>query len=152
MLLSLNDGSTFEKHYEDIYPTELELEKENYGNSCASFLDLYIYIQNGKFHRRLFDKRDNFVVGIVRISFYCSNVPRKMFYGITGAEFLRTSRVTTNIENFSRNCKQLLRRMVKQNWQIRNIKISLIKIIQRHQEDLIKYNKSIEEVMQAIGF
>ena len=27
-LLSLSDGSTFEKHYKDIYPTELELKKE----------------------------------------------------------------------------------------------------------------------------
>ena len=27
-LLSLNDGSTFEKHYKDIYPTELELKKK----------------------------------------------------------------------------------------------------------------------------
>ena len=139
MRLSLNDGSTFEKQSEDIYPTELELKKENDGNSCASFLDHYIYIQNGKFYSRLFDKRDNFVFGIVRISFYCSNIPSRMFYGIIRAEFLRTSRVTTNIENFSRNCKQLLSRMVKQNWQMRNIKLSLIKIIQRHQEDLIKY-------------
>ena len=27
-LLSLNDDSTFEKHYKDIYPTELELKKK----------------------------------------------------------------------------------------------------------------------------
>ena len=32
-LLSLNHGSTFEKHYNDIYPTELELKKENNSNS-----------------------------------------------------------------------------------------------------------------------
>ena len=35
-LLSLNDG-TFEKHYKDIYPTELTMKKEN-NNSCDSFL------------------------------------------------------------------------------------------------------------------
>ena len=34
---------------------------------------------------------------------------------------------------------------------MRRIKLLLIKEIQRHQEN-IKYNKSIEEVMQAIGF
>ena len=28
-LLLLNDDSTFEKHYKDIYPTELEPKKEN---------------------------------------------------------------------------------------------------------------------------
>ena len=63
-LQSLNDSSTFEKHYKDIYPTELELRKENNSNSCASFLDLYIYIENGKFHTKLFDKRDNYLFAI----------------------------------------------------------------------------------------
>ena len=33
-------GSTLEKHYKDIYPTELELKKESNSNSCATFLDL----------------------------------------------------------------------------------------------------------------
>ena len=44
-LLSLNDDSTFEKHYKNIYPTDIELKKENNSNSCASFLDIYIYIE-----------------------------------------------------------------------------------------------------------
>ena len=87
-LLLLNDGSTFEKHYKDIYPAELELKKENNNNSPASFLDLYIYIENREFHTRLFDKRDIFGFDIVRMPFYSSNVPSKMFYGSTGAEFL----------------------------------------------------------------
>ena len=55
-LLSQNNDSTFEKHYKDIYPTELELKKENNSNCCASFLDIYMYIENGDFHTKLFDK------------------------------------------------------------------------------------------------
>ena len=34
-LLSLNDGSTFETHYQYFYPTELELKKEN-NSSCGT--------------------------------------------------------------------------------------------------------------------
>ena len=135
--------------YKDIYPTELELKKENNNNSCASFLDLYIYIENGEFHTRLFDKRDNFGFDIVRMPLYCSNVPSKMFYGSIGAEFLRISRATRKIEDLTHDCKQLLSRMLKQTGRIT---FSLIKMIQRHQEVSIKYNKSIEELMQAIGF
>ena len=76
-----------------------------------------------------------------------------MFYGSIGAEFLRISRTTSKIEDLSRNCKQLLSRMLKQNGQMRRIKFSLIKMTQLHQEVVfIKYNKSIEEVMQAMGF
>ena len=112
-MISLNDDSTFEKNCKDVYPTELELKKENNSNSCASFLDLYI--ENGEFRTRLFDKRDNFGSDIVRMPFYCSNVPSKMFYGSIGAEFLRISRATSKIEDLSRNCQQLLSRMLKQN-------------------------------------
>ena len=75
-----------------------------------------------------------------------------MFYASIGAEFLRISTATKKIEDLSRTCKQLLNRMLKQNGQMRRIKFSLIKMIQRHQEVFIKYNKSIEEVMQAKGF
>ena len=54
-LLSLNDDSTFEKHYlSNRIRTE---EKKN--NSCDSFLDINIYIENGEYHTKLLDKRDN---------------------------------------------------------------------------------------------
>ena len=73
-----------------------------------NFLDICIYIENGKFHTKLFDKRDDFRFDIVRMPFYCSNVPSKMFYGSIGAEFLRISRATSKIVNLSRTCKQVL--------------------------------------------
>ena len=41
--------------------------------------------------------------------------------------------------------------MLKQNGQIRRIKLPLIKMTQRHQEVFIKYSKWTEEEMQAIG-
>ena len=101
-LLSLSDDGTFQKRYKDIYPIELELKKEDNSNSCASFSDIYIYIENGKFHAKLFDKRGNFGFDIVRMSFYCSNDPSKLFYGSIGAEFLRIFRATSKIEDLSR--------------------------------------------------
>ena len=77
--------------------------------------------------------------------FYCSNISSKMFYGRTGAEFLRISRVTSKIEHLSRNCKQLYSRILKENGQKSTIKFSLAKMIQRHQEVFIKYNESIND-------
>ena len=63
------------------------------------------YVENGEFHAKLFDKRDNFGFDIIRMSFYCSNVPGKMFYGSIGAEFPRIYRSTSKIEDISRTCK-----------------------------------------------
>ena len=59
-MLSLKDDNTFEKQYKDIYPTELELKKENNSNSCTPFLDIYIYTEIGEFNTKLFDKWHNF--------------------------------------------------------------------------------------------
>ena len=42
--------------------------------------------------------------------------------------------------------------MLKQNGQMRGIKFSLINKIKWQQDIFTKYTKSIEEVMQAIGF
>ena len=81
-------NTIFIQGYKDIYPTELELKKENNSNFCASFLDLYIYIENGEFHTRLFDKRDNFGFDIVRMLFYCSNALAKCSMGALEKNFL----------------------------------------------------------------
>ena len=140
------------KHCKDIYPTELELKKENNNNSCAPFLDLYIYIEGEEFHTRLFDRQDNFSFYTVGMPFCCSIVPGKMFYGGIGAQFLRISRATSGIEDLARNCEQLLSRMLKQGGRVGRIKFSIVKMIRRHQEVFIGCNKSIEEVMRAIGF
>ena len=75
-----------------------------------------------------------------------------MFNGSIGAELLRVSRAISKIEHLCCTCKQLLSRMLKQNGRMRRIKFSLTKMIQWHQEVFIKYDKSIEEMMQAIGF
>ena len=84
--------------------------------------------------------------------FYCYNISSKMFYESTGAKFLRISKAAIKTEDVFRTCKQLVGQMLKQNVKMRRIKFSLIKMIQRHQEVSIKYSKSIEEVIQAIGF
>ena len=87
-LLSLNDDSTFKKHNNDAYQLDIHqqvLIPQNNSNSCACFLDLYIYIQNREFHTRLFDKRVNISFNFIRMASYWSNIPRKMFYERTGA-------------------------------------------------------------------
>ena len=45
-LLALNDGHAFESCYNEIYPEELELTKENDNDQETNFLDLNIKIEN----------------------------------------------------------------------------------------------------------
>ena len=59
-LCALNDGGEFRRVHRDIYPSELELKEEHSGSE-ASFLSLYININEGIFVYKLFDKRAAFL-------------------------------------------------------------------------------------------
>ena len=150
-LLSLNDDSIFELFHNSIYPTEMELKKENSNNNTATFLDINITIENGKFCTKLFDKRDNFGFDIVRMPYACSNIPGKMFYGSIGAEFLRIARATSKIEDLESTCKQLLTRMSSQGGRIFKTRSTLTKMIQKHQDTFEKYEMSVKEILNIIG-
>ena len=68
------------------------------------------------------------------MSFWCSNVPSKMLYGIIGAEVLKIYRETNKIADLTCTSEQLLSGMLKQNGKMRRIKFSLIKKIQWHKK------------------
>ena len=50
--------------------------------TAASYLDCYLYIDNGKLSTRLYDKRDDFNFPIVNFPFLSSNIPSAPAYGI----------------------------------------------------------------------
>ena len=74
-LNSTNDGEEFKTNYDNIYPVELELRKENADKHEASFLDLDITTRDGEFQVVLFDKKDSFPFPTVRMPDESSNVP-----------------------------------------------------------------------------
>ena len=73
-LVIINGGNVFLESFRDIYPENLELKLEHTGTR-ATFLDLEITVQDGKFFFKLFDKRDNFPFHIVRMPYFDSNIP-----------------------------------------------------------------------------
>ena len=52
-----------------IYPTELRLNKANYSDTEAPFLDLNLSITNGIVSSKINDKRDDFNFEIVNLPF-----------------------------------------------------------------------------------
>ena len=132
-LIAINDGGLFEKNYNNIYPEELKLKKENNHNTEATFLDLSIHINsNNNFDISLFDKRDGFPFSIVRMPFLCSNMPTKMFYSSLGAEVLRIARANNNRASCVKSCKDIVNRMLNQGGSILKISNTLKKIFGRH--------------------
>ena len=149
-LSAINDGGEFEKNYKEIYPVELELGRENVDSSEASFLDLQIKIEQGKFLVGLFDKRDNFPFKIVRMPFKSSNLPSNMFYSAIGAEILRIAKACNNVDAFLSSVKPLLCRMLKQGANNRRLSNVVRKFYNRHQVYFENIVVNVQELLSLI--
>ena len=65
-----------------IYPSELQLNKANTSDTEAPFLDLHLSISNGFVASKIYDKRDDFDFDIVNFPFLDGDVPRRPSYGV----------------------------------------------------------------------
>ena len=113
-LIAINVMGEFDQFYQEIYPSELELKKETICDKKASFLDLAIEIEDGKFKTKLYDKTDAFPFDIVRMPFRSSNIPSKMFFSSFSAEILKISKATSSLNLFAHTSRTLIKRMNKQ--------------------------------------
>ena len=131
-LLALNDGHSFERHFHEIYPPELTLNRENTDYRSTNFLDLCIEINDGIFTTRLFDKRDHFGFNITRLPYKDSNIPTKMFYSSIAAECLRICRATSDHGHAAASINAVASRMVNQGAEINRMKGTVTKMLNRH--------------------
>ena len=131
-LLALNDGHSFETFFKDIYPEELQLNRENVDYNSTNFLDLHIEIVDGVFTTKLYDKRDDFGFNITRLPLKCSNIPAKMFYSSIAAECLRICRATSLTRHATSSIHSLMARMSNQGADGDKMKGSIRKMLSRH--------------------
>ena len=147
---NLNDGGEFGRSFRFIYPPELELKCEHQGTQ-ATFLDLYIYILDGIFVYRLFDKRDGFPFFIVRMPDLSGNIPSHVFYGSVMSEFLRIARCTLLYPDFLSSAIGLFKRMVNQGGSKEQILKQIRKAVVRHPLPFKKFNKRAQDIMKDIS-
>ena len=74
----------FDGMINQIYPSELRLNKANSSDTEAPFLDLHLTILDGFVYSKSFDKRDDFDFDIVNFPFLVRHVPRVASYSLTG--------------------------------------------------------------------
>ena len=63
-LIETNGGNEFEKHYNEIYPSEIILKKENTPHTKTTFLDLHLCINEGQIQTSLYDKRNSTIKNV----------------------------------------------------------------------------------------
>ena len=95
------DNPYFEQMVDQIYPTELQLNKANSSDTEAPFLDLNLSITDGIVSSKIYDLRDDFNFEIVNFPFLDGDVPRSPSYGVYISQLIRFASVCSNVDDFS---------------------------------------------------
>ena len=84
-----------------IYSSELQLNKANTPDTEAPFLDLHLTISDGCVSSQIYDKRDDFDFGNVNFPFLDGNIPRATSYGVYVTQLIRFARVSCHVADFN---------------------------------------------------
>ena len=149
-LCILNDGGEFNESFAEIYPEEMSLKVEHFGDH-GTFLDLDIEIHDHLFVFKLFDKRDEFPFSIVRMPNLLSNIPSKIFYNTIKSEILRIARCTLKLTDFIPRARNLYNRMKNQGGDTYQIKTSLLRFMNKHINTFEKYKNPLKDIIESFS-
>ena len=123
----------------DIYPVELILEKTNETHNQANFLDLNISIINKEFKVELYDKRKDYHFNVISMPNMLSNTPRNLTYGIFYSQLFRLCNCNSNLENFVSDVKDLISKLIYQNYDRTKLLWFVAKFIKKRHPCTMKY-------------
>ena len=106
------DNPYFEGMVNQIYPSELQLNKANISDTEAPFLDLHLSVANGFVSSKIYDKRDDFDFDIVNFPFLDGDVPRRASYGVYISQLIRFARVCNHVTDFNARNKSLTAKLL----------------------------------------
>ena len=95
------DNPYLEGMVKQIYPPELQLNKANNTDTEAPFLDLRPSIANGFFSSKIYDKRDDFDLGIVNVPLLECDMPRCSSYGVYISQLTMIDGVCDHVAGFN---------------------------------------------------
>ena len=107
----------FAEYLELIYPRELEIKETTETAASSSYLDCYLYIDNGKLTIGLYDKRDYFNFPIFNFPFLGSNIPSASAYGVYVSQLIRYARACSNYQDFMVRGKVFTTKLLSQGYQ-----------------------------------
>ena len=110
--LLIIDNPYFEGMVNQIYPTELQLNKANTTDAEAPFLDLHLSIVSSK----IYDKRDDFDFFIVSFPFLNGDVTRRASYGVYISQIIMFARVCNHVADFNERNKCLTAKFLQKGY------------------------------------
>ena len=119
---------------DQIYPTELLLNKANSSDTDTPLLDLNLSITNGIVSSKNYHKRDDFNFETVYFPFLVGDFPRSPSYGICISQLIRFAKVCFNVYDFNNRKLFLTAKLLKQGYRYHKIRKVFSKFYHRHSE------------------
>ena len=126
-LLSI-DNIYFDQMVDRIYPTELQLNRENSSGTEAPFLDLNLCISYGTVSHKIYD---DFDFDIVNFPFLDDDVPR-ISYGVYISQLKRFARASSNLIDSNYRYKSLTAKLLRQDYRYFKLCKAFPKFYRRH--------------------
>ena len=99
------DNPYFEGMVNQIYPSELQLNK-------APYLDLHLSVANGFVSSKIYVKRDDFDFDVVNFPFLDGDVPHRASYDVYISQLIRFARVCNHVTDFNAQNKCLTAKLL----------------------------------------
>ena len=142
------DNPYFEGMVNQIYPSELQLNKANISDAEAPFLDLHLSVENGFVSSKIYDKRDDFDFDIiVNFSFLDGDVPLRASYGVYISQLIRFARVCNHVTYFNARNKCLTAKLLQQGYRYHKLRKTFSKFHRIHYELISKYNVGLKTLL-----
>ena len=141
------DNPYFEGIVNQIYPTELQLNKANISDTEAPFLDLHLSVENGFVSSKIYNKRDDFDFHIVNFQFLDGYVPRRASYGVYISQLIRFARFCNHVTDFDDRNKCLTAKLLQQGYRYHKLRKTFSKFYRRQYELISKYNVGLKTLL-----
>lgn len=149
-LITINNNGHMEIHWKDIYPAELQLNKENDMPIEATFLDLRLEIVDREVITSVYDKRDNFPFEIICYPDLSGNISCKTGYACYTGQFIRITRNSRRLEDAVDRIQDMIKKMLTKQYTVNNLKHTTKKCLNNHRWICEKYDVQADTIIQNI--
>ena len=121
---SINSDGVFEEDTSVIYPSSLELKKENEGHLSANILDLTVEFERSChiFSYKPYDKRDKFKFKVVNYPDLCGNIiSTNCCYGVVKSELNRYAKLSSKFSDFIARKTILFDKLIGKNYLVERL-------------------------------
>ena len=141
------DNPHFEGLVNQIYPSELQLNKANNSDVEAPFLDLHLTIANDFVSTKIYDKRDDFDFNIVNFPFLDGDIPYSPSYGVYISQLIRFARVSSHLADFNTRNKSLTAKLLHQGYRYHKLRKAFSKFFRRYHNLVSKFKIGLHQLL-----